>query len=86
MIGECGVKPSDYWRLTEAETSAIIVGHQNTLVEEAANFRNLYHLIYSVNSKKKKTPQSLWPLPIDKKESTIDIEDRLKLYEKIKMN
>mgnify|MGYP001773612543 CR=1 FL=1 len=90
LIGECGVSPNDYWKLTDAEVSAIATGYQIRRSEEAANFRNVYHLLYSVNSKRKKTAKQLWPLPTDNirtdGKSKLTFEQRMSLYEKIKMN
>jgi hypothetical protein len=87
VIGECGVKPSDYWKMTEAETMALIVGHQTLMCESAANIRNLYTLTYNMNAKKgrQKNAKQLWPLPIDFVEKR-PIEERLKIYEKILKN
>ena len=86
MIGQCGVKPFEYWQMTEAETIAILNGHEINMCDISANFRNLYHIIYSVNSKKKKTPEQLWPLPSDRirKKNSMDFETRMDLYSKIK--
>lgn len=87
VIGECGVKPHEFWALTEAETTAIIIGHQTLMAEQAANIRNLYTLTYNVNTKKgkHKTDKQLWPLPTDQIESR-PINERLAIYEKILNN
>lgn len=87
MIGECGVKPDEYWKLTDAETSAIITGHQRINCETAANFRNLYSLTYNLNAKKgkQKSSEQLWPLPTDEKNRK-DMQKRIDLYKKILQN
>lgn len=87
VIGECGVKPHEFWALTEAETTAIIIGHQTKMSEQAANIRNLYTLTYNMNAKKgrSKTAKQLWPLPIDYVESR-PMDERLALYNKILNN
>lgn len=63
-IGQCGVKPAEYWRLSEAETHGIIAGHQRLKSYSAENFRNIYGAIVRFMGEKKDV-RTLWPLPTD---------------------
>lgn len=63
-IGQCGIKPAEYWLLTEAETLGIIAGHQRLESYSAENFRNIYGTIVRFMGEKKDV-RTLWPLPTD---------------------
>lgn len=63
-IGQCGIKPSEYWRLTEAETIGIIAGHQRLESYDAEKFRNIYGAIVRYMGEKKDI-RTLWPLATD---------------------
>ena len=76
MIGECGVKPDEFWKLTEAETMAIATGKTFLQNYESANFRNVFYAMIRLWSKEKKPAEKLWPLDIDNFGSSMDIKDR----------
>lgn len=63
-IGQCGIKPAEYWRLSEAETIGIIAGHQRLQSYDAEKFRNIYGAMIRYMGEKGKV-QSFWPLPTD---------------------
>lgn len=63
-IGQCGIKPKDYWQLTEAETIGIIAGHQRLESYDAEKFRNIYAAMIRYMGEKGNI-QSIWPLPTD---------------------
>lgn len=63
-IGQCGVKPAEYWQLTEAETIGIIAGHQRLQSYDAEKFRNVFDAIIKGNGAKGDV-KSFWPLPTD---------------------
>ena len=63
-IGQCGIKPDEYWRLTEAETIAIIAGHQRLKSYDSENYRNIYGAMVKHFGAKQPT-KTLWPLPTD---------------------
>ena len=88
VIGECGITPNGYWMLTDAETTAIILGHQKLQAENAANIRNLYTLTYNINAKKGqgKSAEKLWPLVIDKQEGKGLTKEKIEIYKKILSN
>lgn len=64
VIGQCGVKPAEYWQLTEAETMAIIAGHQRLESYDAEKFRNIYVAMMRYMGNKQMAT-TLWPLPTD---------------------
>ena len=72
--------------MTEAETTAIMAGHQILMSEEAANFRNIFTAIIKTNSKEKKMAEQMWPLPTDHKPSSMTFKDRMNLYSLILAN
>lgn len=63
-IGQCGIKPDEYWRLTEAETIGIIAGHQRLESYDAEKFRNVFDAIIKGNGAKGDV-KTFWPLPTD---------------------
>lgn len=63
-IGQCGINPAEYWKLTEAETMAIIAGHQRLESYDAEKFRNIWGAIVRYMGEKGNI-KSLWPLPTD---------------------
>ena len=63
-IGQCGIKPDEYWRLSEAETIGIIVGHQKVESYDAEKFRNIYGAIIRYMGEKGDV-KKFWPLPTD---------------------
>lgn len=63
-IGQCGIKPFEYWKLSEAETIGIIVGHQKLDSYDAEKFRNIYGAIVRFMGEKQNV-KSLWPLITD---------------------
>lgn len=70
LVGEIGLSPAEFWRLTEGETAAKLRGWHFAKAYEADNFRALYTLTYNVNAKKghQKQKEQLWKLIIDTKE------------------
>lgn len=64
-VGLVQIAPSDFWRLTFADTIIIVRGYYLNMGYRSSDFRNLLTLNYNVNSKHKKNPQQLWPLNID---------------------
>lgn len=68
-IGEIGLSPAEYWKLTEGETVAKINGYFLQLARRSADFRALYSLTYNINAKKgqSKRPEQLWRLVTDEK-------------------
>jgi len=63
-IGQCGIKPDEYWKLSEAETIGIIVGHQKLESYDAEKFRNIYDLM-AKHFGVKGNIKTMWPLPTD---------------------
>lgn len=63
-IGQCGIKPAEYWQLTEAETLAIIAGHQRLESYDAEKFRNIYGAMIRYMGAKGDI-KSFWPIPTD---------------------
>ena len=63
-IGQCRIKPSEYWKLTEAETMAIIAGHQRLESYDAEKFRNIFAAMIRYMGEKGNV-KSFWPLPTD---------------------
>ena len=63
-IGQCGIKPAEYWNLTEAETIGIIAGHQRLESYDAEKFRNIYAAMIRYMGEKGNIKQ-IWPLPTD---------------------
>ena len=63
-IGQCGIKPDEYWKLTEAETIGIIAGHQRQESYDSERLRNIYGLLAS-RFGVKGSIKSMWPLPTD---------------------
>ena len=63
-IGQCGIKPYEYWQLSEAETIGIIVGHQKLESYDAEKFRNIYELLLRIKGEKGNV-KTFWPLPTD---------------------
>ena len=63
-IGQCRIKPDEYWRLSEAETIGIIVGHQKVESYDAEKFRNIYGAIIRYMGEKGDV-KKFWPLPTD---------------------
>ena len=70
--------------MTEAETMAIISGHQITMSQQASNFRNVFAAMVRLWSKEKKPIEQLWELPTDYREDDMPLEERFELYNKIK--
>jgi hypothetical protein len=66
-IGEIGLSPAEFWKLTEGETIAKITGHHFRNARRSADFRALYSLTYNMNAKRgqQKKPHQLWNLIID---------------------
>lgn len=64
-IGEYDISPSDYWKLTRAETIGIITGRRLQRDLRSADFRNLYGLLLKINTKERRPIERLWPLLID---------------------
>lgn len=69
-IGEIGMSPNEFWRLTEGETQAKIRGWHYQRAYDADNFRSLYTLLYNINVKKghQRTKEQIWGLIIDRKD------------------
>ena len=67
MIGEVGVLPDAYFKLTRGETIAKANGMHINREYEALNARRIYSILYNVNVKKGKGKREneLWPLLID---------------------
>jgi hypothetical protein len=63
-IGQCGIKPDEYWRLSEAETIGIIAGHQILESYDAEKFRNIYGVMIKYMGEKGDV-KKFWPLPTD---------------------
>ena len=63
-IGQCGIKPAEYWRLSEAETLAIIAGHQRLESYDSEKFRNLFEVLVK-HFGYKGDARNLWKLPTD---------------------
>lgn len=63
-IGQCKIKPAEYWKLSEAETIGIIAGHQRLESYDAEKFRNVFDAIIKGNGAKGNVKQ-YWPLPTD---------------------
>ena len=63
-IGQCGIKPAEYWLLTEAETIGIIAGHQRLTSYNSENYRNIYGAIIRYMGEKGSV-KKFWPLPTD---------------------
>ena len=90
-VGECGIEPTEFWKLTPAETTVIIQGKSIQRSYESANFRMLYTLYY--NSKRRKNdpikkPEQLWGLLIDdldKNKKGYLTDEELELRRKIRM-
>ena len=70
LIGEVGISPDEFWKLTEGETIAKVRGYYFRKDYETDNFRSLYTLTHNLNVKKghQKTKTQLWPLMIDQRE------------------
>ena len=88
-IGQCGIKPDEFWRLTEAETVGIIVGHQKVESYDAEKFRNIYGAMIRYMGEKGNV-KSFWPLPTDSLNNGVTKEyldkrnaNALKLAEKL---
>lgn len=64
MIGQCGVKPSEYWQLSEAEVIGIIAGHQRLESYDAEKFRNIYGAVIRAMGEKGNV-KKFWQLPTD---------------------
>ena len=58
------MKPAEYWQLTEAETMAIIAGHQRLESYDAEKFRNIYGIIIRYMGEKGDVKR-FWQLPTD---------------------
>lgn len=63
-IGQCGIKPDEYWRLSAAETIGIIAGHQRLESYDAEKLRNIYGAMIRYMGAKGDV-RTFWPLPTD---------------------
>ena len=87
VIGQCGISPEQYNKMTEAETMGIIAGHQIEKSEDAANFRNLFVAMVKLWGKEKRTAEQIWPLPTDAADKFGgDDKKRFSFYDKILEN
>jgi hypothetical protein len=87
-LGELQLLPETFWTLTNGELMAMIRGFVVRRDLNSANHRNLYALMHNINRGKgtsAKTPQELWKLDIDYT-NVMDIDEKLKLFEKIANN
>lgn len=62
-VGELGLTLMEYWDLTLYEVTAMIAGYNVRWEEEWKRTRLIYATLYNANSKKKKAPTDLMPLP-----------------------
>lgn len=82
-ISEVGIQPSKYWKLTRAETIALVSGYVTRESNHSANFRRLYALILTLLSKEKFVASRDWPLPTDyEKKQQMGEEERNEMYKR----
>lgn len=77
MIGEVGISKDEYFRLTQAETAAMVRGYVHNNDRRSADLRALFTLQYNMNVTEghRKTPQQLWPLSIDEKQDNLTVDE-----------
>ena len=84
-IGEIGLSPDEFWKLTSGELSAKIRGLIINRNLESSNHRNLFTLTANLNRKKgaaAKEPKDIWYLDIDH-DDVMDMDSRLNFYKNI---
>jgi len=84
-LGELGLMPDEFWKLTSAELNAKMRGYVIARDMESANHRNLFTLMANLHRKKNaaaKEPKDLWPLDIDFVDAP-SMDERLAFYKNI---
>jgi len=74
-----GLRPAEYYAMTEAEYHATVEGYQLKQGLEEATIRRLAMVVANSAGAKIKTEQNLWRIPVIDGDATIDMKRNIEL-------